>query len=103
MTGVRALLLEDDLVVALMDVPTPADRDRAIHFLAGAIPAEILDNVRMLMLNRQTPWHLASHYGLGLRVRNSLREAGFGWSDQYLDENWWGLVEEAVRIGERGG
>jgi hypothetical protein len=99
MTGVRALLLEDDLVVALMDVPTPADRDRAIHFLAGAIPAEILDNVRMLMLNRQT----ASHYGLGLRVRNSLREAGFGWSDQYLDENWWGLVEEAVRIGERGG
>jgi hypothetical protein len=50
----------------------------------------------MLMQNKQTPWHHASHFGLGLRVRNSLREAGFKWDDVWLDEHWVELVEEAA-------
>jgi hypothetical protein len=80
----------------MMNEPSPAERDQAIRFLADTIPPETLSNVRMLMANRQTPWHIASHFGLGLYVRNSLREAGFKWSDVYLDDNWWQLVEEAA-------
>lgn len=87
----------------MIDVPTPAERESAIQFLIEAIPQETLANVRMLMQNRQTPWHLASHYNLGLWVRNSLRGAGFKWIDAYMDDHWHELVEEAARTGDRVG
>jgi hypothetical protein len=79
-----------------MTIPTPANRDQAMRFLADTIPAEILANVRVQMQNKRTPWHLASHFGLGLQVRNAFRGEGFGWSDIYLDDHWWQLVEEAA-------
>jgi len=81
-----------------MQVPTPADRDRAIHFLVGAIPPETLDDVRIQVQNRQTPWHVGAHLVLGVRVRNSLRGAGYQWSDQWLDDHWHELVEEAANL-----
>jgi len=81
-----------------MNEPSPAEREQAIRFLAESIPQETLANVRMLVQNRQTPWHHASHFGLGLRVRNSLREAGFRWSDAYMDDHWHEFVEEAAKI-----
>jgi hypothetical protein len=96
MTGLRAPLLEDDLVVAMMNEPTPTEREQAIQFLAGAIPKEALANVLMLMQNKQSPWHQAAHFGLGLRVRNALREAGYRWSDQYLDDHWHELVQATL-------
>jgi hypothetical protein len=50
----------------------------------------------MVMQNKQTPWHQASHFSFGLRVRNSIREADFKFDDVWLDEHWFELVEEAV-------
>jgi len=81
-----------------MNEPSQAERDDAIRLLARAIPRETLANVLMLVRNKQTPWQLASHFGLGLQVRNALRETGFKWSDAYLDEHWHELVEQAARI-----
>jgi hypothetical protein len=86
-----------------MSEPEPTERDQAIRLLAGSIPEETLANIRMLMLNKQTPWHLALHFGLGLRVRNALREAGFNWRDGYLDDHWRQLVEQAAQVANRGG
>jgi len=86
-----------------MSTPAPADRDQAIPFITDTIPPETLANVRMLMQNKQTPWHHASHFVLGIQVRNSLRWAGDKWSDAYLDDRWHELVEEAARSGDRGG
>jgi hypothetical protein len=71
-------------------------RENVVHFLANQIPQVLLADIRMLMQNKQTPWHLAAHFGLGLRVRNSLREAGFGFDDVWLDDHWFELVEEAA-------
>ena len=72
------------------------DRARAVRFLAHQISPEILSNVQMVMQNKQTPWHQASHFSFGLRVRNSIREADFKFDDVWLDEHWFELVEEAV-------
>ena len=72
------------------------EKERAIQFLARQIPSEILADVRMVMQNKQTPWHQASHFSFGLRVRNSIREADFKFDDVWLDEHWFELVEEAV-------
>lgn len=76
--------------------PKSDEIEQAVQFLARQIPPEILSDVWMLMQNKRTPWHLASHFGLGLRVRNSLREAGFKFGDVWMDEHWWELVEEAA-------
>jgi hypothetical protein len=76
---------------------TSEQRERAVQFLAHQISPEILSDVRMLMQNKQTPWHLAAHFGLGLRVRNSLRDAGLTFDDVWLDDHWFELVEEAAR------
>ena len=81
--------------------PTPDERERAIQFLTHRIPPEVLADVQMLMQNKQTPWHHAGHFGLGLGVRNSLREAGFKWSDVWLDDHWHELVEEVAVNGKR--
>jgi len=86
---------------AMMNEPSPAGRERAIQFLSREIPPEILANVRMLVQNKQTPWHHASHFGFGLQVRNVLRGAGCKWSDAYLDDHWHELVEGAARVEER--
>jgi hypothetical protein len=59
---------------AHIDTPTPTERDEAIRLLVAKIPKETLANILMLMQNKQTPWHHASHFGLGLQVRNALRE-----------------------------
>ncbi len=64
--------------------------------LAHQIPPEVLSNIRALMQNKQTSWHHASHFGLGLHVRNALRAAGFQWDDVWLDDHWHELVEEAA-------
>jgi hypothetical protein len=85
-----------------LNEPARAERDQAIRLLTGMIPKETSANIRMLMQNRQTPWHLALHFGLGLRVRNALREAGFNWRDGYLDDHWRELVEEAAQVANRG-
>ena len=77
--------------------PTPDDHERAVLFLAREIPPEVLTDVRMVMQNKQTPWHHASHFGLGLQVRNALREAGFTWDDVWLDGHWYELVEAAAQ------
>lgn len=37
------------------------------------------------------------HFGLGMEVRNTLREAGFRWAAVALDENWVALFMEASR------
>ena len=76
---------------------------RAVQFLAHEIPAEVLSEIRMIMQNKQTPWHLAAHFGLGFRVRNSIREADFKFDDVWLDEHWFEIVEEAAvsRDGRR--
>ena len=85
-----------------MNEPTPTERDQAIRLLAGKIPKETSANILMLMQNKQTPWHHASHFGLGLQVRNALREASYNWGDVYLDDHWHELVEEAAQIANRG-
>jgi hypothetical protein len=41
----------------------PTEIDQAVQFLADAIPSETIDNVRLQMLKKRTPWHLTSHYG----------------------------------------
>jgi hypothetical protein len=84
------------------EAPTPAERDQAIRLLADKIPKETSVNILMQMQNKQTSWHNASHFGLGLQVRNSLREAGFKWSDVYLDDHWHELVEETAQIANWG-
>jgi hypothetical protein len=76
--------------------PSSKELEPAVQFLTQQIPPETLADVRMLMQNKQTPWHLASHFGLGLRVRNSLREAGFKFGDIWLDDHWFEMVEEAA-------
>ena len=85
-----------------IDTPTPTERDEAIQLLAETIPKETLANILMLMQNKQTPWHHASHFGLGLQVRNALREGGYNWSDVCLDDHWHELVEETAQIANWG-
>jgi hypothetical protein len=77
------------------DDPTPVEWDQAIRLLAGMIPKEISANILMLMQNKQTPWHQSSHFGL-------LREAGYNWSDIYLDDHWHELVDETAQIANWG-
>jgi hypothetical protein len=40
---------------------------------------------------------LDHHFGLGLQVRNTLREGDFTWDDITLDGEWAGLIREAAR------
>lgn len=76
--------------------PTLAEQEQAIQFLARSIAPEVLANVRLLMQNKQNPWHHANHFGLGLHIRNLLREAGLKWTDVWLDDHWNELVESAA-------
>ena len=89
------------MTTTVMNEPTRTERNHAIDFLAGAIPEETLANVLMLMQKKQTLWLCASHFGLGLQIRNALRGAGFGWSDGFLDDHWYRPIEEAARIGDQ--
>lgn len=77
-------------------LPTPQDRRLAVQYLMNHYPNEAFCEVRTLMQNKQTAWHRDSAFGFGMEVRNALRAGGFKWSDQYLDDHWFEIVEDAV-------
>jgi hypothetical protein len=73
-------------------------RELAIEYLVDHTPDETLREVYELTINPEgTGWPTIEHFGLGLWVRNVLREGGFGWDDQTLDGVWAELIAEAAR------
>ena len=73
---------------------SPEQREAAIAYLIEQSTEEILHNA----YNRSEgdAWITMHHFGLGIWVRNKLRER-FDWDDVTLDQEWAGLIQEAAR------
>ena len=54
--------------------------------------------IKNLATNRSEgdDWSVTHHFGVGIWVRNKLRER-FVWDDVTLDQEWAGLIEQAAR------
>ena len=68
----------------------------AVQYLIDHIPTDELKDIRNLMRTEGPNWWIACHHGFGMNVRNILREGGYHWNAQQLDNLWVELVEAAV-------
>lgn len=75
---------------------TTAQKQQAIQYLLVHTPKSTLQEVYELKQGEGTGWPSQQHFGLGIWVRNALREGGFAWDDQTLDNEWAELIAEAA-------
>lgn len=77
------------------------EREPAIAYLVEQTPAETLRKVYEIVTDGEgTGWPALQHFGLGMWVRNRLRER-FAWDDVTLDREWSSLIEAAARRAVR--
>lgn len=69
---------------------------QAIKYLIEQASDEILRQVYELQQSNPD-WVINHHFGLGLWVRNTLREGGFKWDDLTLDSRWGSLIAAAAK------
>ncbi|WP_440946365.1 hypothetical protein ACSAZL_20295 [Methanosarcina sp. T3] len=65
--------------------------ENAINYLASNMPADILKET-FEKFEQNLDFAVEGHFGLGIYVRNLLREGGLDWGDMELDENWFYLL-----------
>jgi hypothetical protein len=80
----------------LYSVPS-SEKTKAVQYLIDHIPEETMRDVKNSMDKNGKDWWLEHHHGIGMGVRNLLREGGFDWDPVDMDDLWVGLVERAVR------
>lgn len=69
-------------------------KEKALAYLRSKLLPDILAEV--YAHREDAIWVERQHFGLGLAVRNSLREGGFEEDDQTLDHEWSALVVAAA-------
>ncbi len=69
---------------------------QAIKYLIEQASDETLRQVYELQ-QISPDWAINHHFGLGLWVRNTLREGGFTWDDLTLDSKWGPLIAAAAK------
>jgi hypothetical protein len=74
----------------------PSEKTKAVQYLIDRIPDETMREIKNLMDQNGKNWWVEHHHGFVMGVRNLLREGGFEWGPQDLDNLWVGLVERAV-------
>jgi hypothetical protein len=72
------------------------ERRRAIQHVATNVPKETLLQIYE-KISRDPDWLIMHHFGIGIGIRNLLREGGFAWDDTTLDREWEPITLEAVR------
>ena len=72
------------------------EKERAAIHLLDRIPQATFQTILARMKDDPASWWVPAHFGLGLTVRNHLRNAGFRWSDTALDDHWHEIVEMAA-------
>ncbi len=72
-------------------------KEEAINYLLDKTPPETLGEIYHLMTSEGSKdWPTQQHFGLGLWVRNTLRQK-FERDDQTLDSKWASLIETAAK------
>ena len=71
---------------------------QAIAYLLDTIPLRFFRDVRAVIITEGQNWGLKRHLGLGMKIRNILREGGFQWGNLALDDYWYHLLEDAVQL-----
>jgi len=85
-------------MIFLIEPPlSPSYKKGAVRYLIDHIPAETLEEVAEIIKKEGPDWEVHHHYGIGIDVRNLLREGGFLWDAIELDDVWAGLIEKAVK------
>jgi hypothetical protein len=68
--------------------------------LASIIPKKDKKRIRTVVEENPTLWWAKHHHFLGMNVRNTLRRAGFDFSDITMDNMWPFWVENAIYLSE---
>jgi hypothetical protein len=87
----------------MVDVNNPIDQkehDNAVSFLRKKLSPRDLGTIKYKM-KTNPDWFKQQQYGVGLHVRNLLREGGFGWGDSLLYQEWKSLIDDVVHYGNR--
>jgi hypothetical protein len=84
--------------MATMLYPIPSsEKTKAVHYLIDHIPDETMLEIANMIRENGKDWWVEHHHGLGMGVRNLLRQGGFEWGPIDMDDLWVGIVERAVK------
>jgi hypothetical protein len=70
----------------------------AIQFLADSFEPDFIERLQQLIESKGPLWGSQIRGGVGIYVRNLLRNNGFDWGDKALQSYWSWLAEEAVKL-----
>jgi hypothetical protein len=71
--------------------------NEAISFLIKNLETPTIKQIEQLMESEGNLWGVSNKGGIGIYIRNLLRNNGFDWGDVALETYWSWAAEEAVR------
>lgn len=77
---------------------SPQEWNKAVLFLLNTFPLRFFRDIWKIINIDREKWMINYHHGLGTRIRNILREADFNWGNIALDDYWYQLLQDAVKI-----
>ena len=75
---------------------SPDERTRAVTYVRKELSPNLINTIKE-GLKREPNFLQSQHFGLGVSIRNLLRVGGFKWDDLTLDQQWRGIVSEAIK------
>ncbi|MFI5253425.1 MAG: hypothetical protein ACHQQQ_13455 [Bacteroidota bacterium] len=77
-----------------------AQYDNAVTYLRKHLTPRDLSTVKYK--SKTNPdWFKEHQFGVGIHIRNILRDRGFHWTDHLDYSEWRNLIEDAVHYGNR--
>lgn len=69
----------------------------AVNFLQGNLESSFIQKVSGIIESEGRLWGLKNKGGVGVYVRNLLRNNGFNWGEQAMDTYWPWLIEDVLQ------
>ncbi|HUT80021.1 MAG TPA: HEAT repeat domain-containing protein [Candidatus Bathyarchaeia archaeon] len=101
--------LADDVIKTQIKLKLPKDDgkkitkkswDEAVFFLASNLEPVFIKKVKQIIQTEGSLWGHENKGGIGVYVRNLLRNNGFNWGETALEAYWPWVVEEVLKKTE---
>ena len=74
-----------------------ADWTKAVEFMINSLDTKFIDKVKNIIKSDGILWGNTNKGGVGVYIRNLLRNNGFDWGENALETYWPWVVEDALK------